>query len=240
MTTIDDDPRLPVDRAEVFGQTERAIERIAPGFFPAGLEREHVARYRWAGRWVAGKTVLDVACGTGYGSALLQQAGARRVVAVDHHAPALAFAAARYPGPRHVRADALALPFARASFDMVVSLETVEHLSDPVGFVEGVRALLGTGGLAALSTPEPARSDGSNPYHLHEMSLPALEACLDGASFETLGRWGQFWEPPAGRLWRARGFGRLAHSVRRRADVWRLPARLRFTPRYWCVLARAR
>src|SRR3972149_2197628 len=114
---------MSVDRQRVFGEIPQGVERIAPGYFSAPVEREHLARYAWAARWVRGRSVLDVACGAGYGSAILLRAGARSVVAVDRSAPALAFAAQTYAGPRYVLADAGALPLKDRAFDVVVSLE---------------------------------------------------------------------------------------------------------------------
>jgi len=121
-----------IDRYKLFGEIPNvAVERIAPGFFPQPTEREHLARYRWAARWATGQRVLDVACGTGYGSHILHKAGAKQVVGLDIHRPALDFALHRYPGPHYVQADAMSLPIQNGVFDVVVSIETLEHLSDP-------------------------------------------------------------------------------------------------------------
>ncbi len=234
------DRGISVDRSQVFGETPRAVERIAPGFFPAHVEKEHLARYRWASRWVRGKSVLDVACGTGYGSQILLDAGARRVIAVDWSGPALAFGAEMYPGPSYIQADALDLPFKNSSFDGVVSLETIEHLADPFRFLQGVRALLREGGLLILSTPNKSRTDRSNPYHLHEMTLSELLDHLDQTTFHVIGLWGQYWKLWRRKgLWRVKGLGRLAHEMGRRPWVWRAPAVLGLEPLYWCILARA-
>ena len=230
-----------VDRSLVFGETARAVERIAPGFFPAKIEEEHLARYAWAAQWVRGKSVLDVACGTGYGSAMLLRAGASVAVAVELSAPALAFAARTYAVPKYVRADARKIPLKNASLDVVVSLETIEHLADPIGFLRGVRALLREGGLLVLSTPNRSQTDGSNPYHLHEMILPELLESLERASFGVTGLWGQHWRPPRqSRFWRMKGLGRLAYEIERRPRVWRIPGSLGFEPLYWCIVCHAK
>ena len=52
----------------------REIERFAPG--PGAgreLESQHLSRYDFASRFTAGKRVIDIACGTGYGSSLLRR-----------------------------------------------------------------------------------------------------------------------------------------------------------------------
>src|SRR5208337_4385431 len=59
-------------------------ERFYPdGFMPPWVRYQHLERYRWAAKFVAGKRVLDVACGTGYGTALLANAGAAQVDGFD-------------------------------------------------------------------------------------------------------------------------------------------------------------
>ncbi len=61
-------------------------ERFYPnGFMPPWVRYQHLERYRWAAKFVAGKRVLDVACGTGYGTALLANAGAAQALAVKFH-----------------------------------------------------------------------------------------------------------------------------------------------------------
>ena len=56
-------------------------ERFIPGT-PGEIWLEHWHRYHFAARWAHGRTVLDVACGEGYGSALLARHAAR-VTGVD-------------------------------------------------------------------------------------------------------------------------------------------------------------
>src|SRR5436190_7101970 len=104
-------------------------ERLIPEDADPQLLAEHVARYRFAAGAAAGR-VLDLGCGTGYGSAILVAGGARAVVGVDRSPSAIAHAATQHPG-RYVIADAGALPFADAAFDLVVALELIEHLVRP-------------------------------------------------------------------------------------------------------------
>ena len=63
------------------------VERLhlAPGAmdYNSMLAAEHVVRYAFAAALCRGRRVLDVACGEGYGSAMLAAAGAAQVVGVD-------------------------------------------------------------------------------------------------------------------------------------------------------------
>ncbi len=67
-------------------------ERFVPGVDSGILEAEHVQRYIFAGEYAKGKSVLDIACGTGYGSSILNKAGATIVTGVDISNEAIEFA----------------------------------------------------------------------------------------------------------------------------------------------------
>src|SRR5215469_9424897 len=95
------------------------------------IEFEHYHRYCLARDLCDGCDVLDVASGEGYGTALLAGV-ARSVVGVEIDAAAVAHAQTNYrmPNLRFLHGDALALPLADSSVDIVVSFETLEHLRD--------------------------------------------------------------------------------------------------------------
>jgi SAM-dependent methyltransferase len=229
-----------IDRCSIFGEIPGGdAERIAPGFFESPEIQEHKARYEFAARWVRNKSVLDVACGTGYGSHLLLDAGAREVVAIDRNAAALAFAAEHYPGPTYIQADALHLPLKPAAFDVIVSLETIEHLSDPLQFLKCLRRLLKWNGRLVLSTPEISRTQGTNPYHVHEMRLSELFSALNHGGLHLIGLSGQYWHTPEWLefMW-WRWLGQLADDLEESSSVRQAPILLGFNALYWCVVAR--
>ena len=58
-------------------------EFLVPGQSPAHLEQDHLERYRFARGFADGRRVLDIACGAGYGSQMLAEAGAETVTGVD-------------------------------------------------------------------------------------------------------------------------------------------------------------
>src|SRR4051812_33768233 len=108
------------------------------------IEAEHLARYRWAAGFVAGKRVLDAGCGTAYGSAILGDAGATEVVAVDIDGAAVEAARASAPGGVTLETgDIRRLPYADASFDVVVCFEVVEHVDNPETVFDELRRVLG-------------------------------------------------------------------------------------------------
>lgn len=157
-------------------------ERLAPG---AGMqvELEHLHRYFLAREVARGQDVLDIATGEGYGSAFLAQT-ARSVVGVDCDATTVAHASANYTADnlRFLTGDARRLPLPDASFDMVVSFETLEHFAEHDDFLREVRRVLRPGGRLLLSTPErdtysPAGS-GANPFHVREVTRAEFSALL--------------------------------------------------------------
>jgi 2-polyprenyl-3-methyl-5-hydroxy-6-metoxy-1,4-benzoquinol methylase len=112
---------------------EDAPERFVPAAMHGRLiEAEHLARYRWAAQFVAGKRVLDAGCGTAYGSTTLAATGARSVVGVDLDAAALDLVRSDvHPAVELQVADVRDLPFDDGAFDVVVCFETIEHLEMP-------------------------------------------------------------------------------------------------------------
>lgn len=160
-------------------------ERIVPGRTAEALFREHEQRYVFAGQYVSGKNVLDVACGTGVGTAFLRNAGANRVWGFDIDGQAITFAAAKYPDCEFAQCDATALNavLADGSVDVVVSFETLEHLKAQREFLLACHRVLKPGGLLICSTPnlQISRWSASNPYHVREFHPAGFREVLEGA-----------------------------------------------------------
>lgn len=145
---------------------------------------EHWHRYAFASGIATGKRVLDAACGEGYGSALLSQVAAD-VVGIDIDAATVAHARARYaqlPRVRFEQRDAAALDFAPASFDLVVSFETLEHLKAHEELVRGFARVLTADGTLVISSPDKRTySDATgfnNEFHVRELYREELLALL--------------------------------------------------------------
>lgn len=166
-------------------------ERVAIGpgtrWFWEPITAQHMSRYLLADRVLPGGLVLDVACGTGFGTARLARPD-RDVVGVDVAPNAIEFAKEHYAGGRvrFVHADATDLPISSGSVDGVASFETIEHLTEPASFVSELARVLRPGGLLVLSTPDRAvysrdRTDGTsgNPFHPSEMTEAELLAALE-------------------------------------------------------------
>jgi GT2 family glycosyltransferase/glycosyltransferase involved in cell wall biosynthesis/SAM-dependent methyltransferase len=157
-------------------------ERVT-GAVQGQIEFEHYHRYCFARDFCDRRDVLDLASGEGYGSALLAGV-ARSVVGVEIDPTAVAHAKANYAfgNVSFVQGDAHALPLADHSVDVVVSFETLEHVSDHRQFIAEVRRVLRPGGLFIVSTPDrtvySAPGTAPNPYHVLELTEPEFSALL--------------------------------------------------------------
>lgn len=144
---------------------------------------EHWHRYAVAAALAAGKRVLDAASGEGYGSFLLAR-DATSVVGVDVSAEAVAHARQRYPRSnlRFDAASVTALPLPDASIDLVVSFETIEHLTAQAPMLAEFRRVLAPGGVLVISSPNrPIYNEGGgidNHFHVRELDRAELAALL--------------------------------------------------------------
>jgi 2-polyprenyl-3-methyl-5-hydroxy-6-metoxy-1,4-benzoquinol methylase len=134
--------------------------------------RRHLAVYEWIAERVAGRRVVDLACGEGYGSDVLARR-ATAVVGVDANPEAFEHARLKYTRP--------GLTFERdmievwtGDVDTVVFLQTIEHVQDPDAVLEHIRGLAGPNGVAYVSTPNlltlaaPGAEKSGNPWHVKE------------------------------------------------------------------------
>jgi len=156
--------------------THGAGERIKPAAVTSGGYRDHLARYLFAGHYVAGRSVVDLCCGNGYGSHLLEAAGAVRVKGIDIAADAIATAREHYAGPEFEVAPADA-PLDLREFDVAVCFEGIEHVGDP----EALLANMSGARLALVSSPNADFFDGGfsgNPHHLREWTRKEFETVL--------------------------------------------------------------
>lgn len=135
---------------------------------------EHVHRYAFAAGLVAGKTVLDIASGEGYGTNLLAQHAAL-VYGVDKSAEAVAHARESYAAAniRFLEGEVTAIPLADRTVDVVVSFETIEHLTMHDAMMAECKRVLKAGGTMIISTPDKRYYSDlpgyRNPYHVKEL-----------------------------------------------------------------------
>ncbi len=154
--------------------------------------RRHLAVYEWIAGRVAGRRVVDLACGEGYGSSVLARTAAS-VVGVDANPEAFEHARLRYREP-NLRFERDLVETWSGEVDCVVFLQTIEHVADPALLLAHIRELVAPGGEAYVSTPNvltlaPGAERSDNPWHVREFGPPEfLALCHEAfAGVELLG-----------------------------------------------------
>lgn len=123
----------------------------------------HVATYEFAREFVAGKSVLDYGCGTGYGTQRLASSAAQ-IVGIDISEEAIRFAESTYL-PAVSEGSTLdyrvvqpieqaPLPFEDGAFDTVLSFQVIEHVPSVEKYLAEIRRVLKPGGTFVCATPD--------------------------------------------------------------------------------------
>jgi SAM-dependent methyltransferase len=200
-------------------------ERTVPGIPEENYWlRRHEAAYRFALPLVAGRRVLEVGCGEGYGTALLASEAAS-VVGIDYDALTIAHAAARYPQARFLRANLAALPLPAASVDVVATLQVIEHVWNHSEFVSECLRVLRPGGTLFVTTPNrltfsPGLEIPVNPFHTKEFTAAELAELLLANGFEIAGRYGLHAGPRLVALDRQHGGSFVSAQLASAPDSW--------------------
>lgn len=148
---------------------------------------EHLHRYYSAAALVKDKIVLDIACGEGYGSSILAK-NAKRVTGIDIDEKSIQWATDTYC-PTNLNlsflcGDAGSLPVGDHLFDVVVSYETIEHLSIELQetFLKEIKRVLSPEGIFIISTPDKKnytdRYNQINKFHIHEFYRAEFDTFL--------------------------------------------------------------
>ncbi|HVU85231.1 MAG TPA: class I SAM-dependent methyltransferase [Puia sp.] len=174
---------------------DTSLERIAPDelnaadAFDMATLKLHRERYQFAIDHLAPGRILDIACGTGYGSFQMMNAGklsGSYCTAVDISAHAIEYARSRYAHQaiEYVCEDCMKFT-SSVPFNAIVSLETVEHIKYPDLFVKRLYDLLRPGGLLIISAPVTPSTDG-NPHHLSDFSTRSFRKLVAKYRFEEI------------------------------------------------------
>jgi 2-polyprenyl-3-methyl-5-hydroxy-6-metoxy-1,4-benzoquinol methylase len=165
----------PLENPEAWLQENRNLRLDANhSLFPDDRRAFHLDRYLFAKAYCGGMRVLDGACGTGYGSAILGEV-ADAVVGIDMSEDAVTYATRTY-GRENVqfkKSYVELTPFPASTFDVVVSFETVEHTLCPhAHMLEIARLLTPVHGLAIVSVPN---GWGLTGHHFLDFNIDLLK-----------------------------------------------------------------
>ena len=171
--------RENMDHLWLFENREERMDANVP-IFSASRAQFHRDRYAYAGDFAVGKVVLDIACGTGYGAAMLSDAGAQKVLGIDVDPLTVRYAQKNY-GSDTVKfevGDAGQLGLNRASFDLIVSFETIEHVENVDKMLKGLSEALKYDGKIIISTPNQWPLSIAK-FHTNSYSRDQFKQCLE-------------------------------------------------------------
>ena len=202
---------------------------------------EHWHRYAFALPLATGKRVLDAASGEGFGSALLATVAAS-VLGVDIDGGAITHARSRYGIAGKLdfaQADVTRLDhLPPASFDVIVSFETLEHVLDQDRLLDGFVRLLAPGGLLLVSTPDKKHytdaTGVTNPHHVRELYRDEFEAAI-ASRFPHRALYAQKLLFQSA-LWRVDGSAHHAHTVATVETAGVISEGLSYPPTYYLAV----
>ncbi|HOW58727.1 MAG TPA: class I SAM-dependent methyltransferase [Candidatus Omnitrophota bacterium] len=145
---------------------------------------EHMQRYLFAKEFLQNKNVLDVACGSGYGSQLLAKNSAASVVGVDLSEEAIDYCKKNYRSENlsFQVMDAARLKFSEAAFHTIVSFETIEHITNPDSMLAEMKRVLCPQGTIMISTPNNKvyglLKGDAHQFHVKEYCLDEFQALV--------------------------------------------------------------
>lgn len=187
--------------------------------------QRQMTAYRFILSLIEDREILDLGCGHGEGSSLLAQR-ARQVRAVDHSARAIEVARGLFQRGNLsfevMKVPPIAIPSAQ-QYDVVVAFQVLEHLPEPLFFLQEVRRVLKAEGTLFLSTPNKGETLTPNPYHLREYGPEELKALL-GQFFSEVRLYGVFGSQRFMTYWEKNR--QWAHGFLDTYDPWRLSTRL--------------
>ncbi len=180
-----------------------AIERIVPGTNEwEAFYANHICRYAFAKEQIElsnATSILDAACGVGYGSSFLAINGQLSIIAIDRSLEALKIANQNFSknNIKFIEDDCHTLEAASlyGAYDAIVSFETLEHLPQPDLFIKNCFINLKQHGKLIISTPNQLVSspggDLNWEFHEKEYTPHELIEILSGAGFTEIKIYGQ-------------------------------------------------
>jgi len=146
------------------------VQLINDPAMPSVVIREHLIRYVFAMENIAGKDVLDVACGTGYGMYLMSYL-AKSVSGYDYSAVAIK-EAQKFPFKcdtcleiRNLEDTNTLSNHKHEKFDVVTCFETIEHVKNPESLLKHIKEITKPGGMVYISTPNDLNKTDNNKWH---------------------------------------------------------------------------
>ena len=132
------------------------------------------------------KPILDVGTSTGTNLRMLQDLGFRQVIGLDSSEQAIRFCAEKKFGNVH-HGDVCDLPFAEASFDLVLATDILEHVADDSLAMREIARVLKPGGWALVTVPAFQSLWGLQDqvaHHLRRYRLAQIKGVVETAGLD--------------------------------------------------------
>lgn len=176
---------------------ESTGERFIPSDMNGQIEAEHLNRYLFVCHTIPlkGKSVLDIASGTGYGSNLIADS-ASQVYGIDISKEAVDYATLHYKKDNisFLQGDCRAIPLSDHCVDIAVSFETIEHTIYQEEFFSEIVRVLKPDGVLVMSSPNKKLYTDipgfANPYHVKELYTDEFLALVK-RNFKHVEQYGQ-------------------------------------------------
>jgi 2-polyprenyl-3-methyl-5-hydroxy-6-metoxy-1,4-benzoquinol methylase len=164
--------------------SSREIQRI--------LKEIHLRRYRLARDWLKEHLgnrklrVIDIACGSGFGTAILSELG--DTVGVDIDSESIEYAKKHYRNG-HIdfqtgNADDTEFLNSLGRFDAIISSGTIEHIEDPITFLGWIKRSLNHGGACVVCFPSTLTMDWATPHHKRDIKPRQATAMFTACGFK--------------------------------------------------------
>lgn len=157
-------------------------ERWVFNFMNSYIEEEHLMRYKHVINKIENKIVLDIACGSGYGSYYLAVEGnPQNIIGVDLDQKAIRYGNYRYNHNKINRIIADATQFKYENkFEIIVCFETIEHIENYKSLLNNLNLLLSENGTLYISTPIVAKTTNNcfNPHHIIEWNMKDFNSLI--------------------------------------------------------------
>lgn len=182
-------------------------ERVIPGSSSNFMYMEALSRYIFALKFAQKNiNVLDLGCGTGYGSACLAQRS-KYVLGIDINLDAIKYASSHYKRKNleFKKCDIFETGIFKEKYDLICSFEVIEHLTDPKKYLKIIKNSLNPYGVVLISTPNIKFSSPEgiidSSYHVREFNLSELKNLLLG-EFKKVEIFGQIKSKKAVASWK--------------------------------------
>jgi ubiquinone/menaquinone biosynthesis C-methylase UbiE len=193
---------------------------------------EHIHRYNCVLPYIEKHDrVLDIACGTGFGSDILSEATSGTVIGGDISEDAVKECRKNWKRSNLTFEvlDGTQLPYTSNSFDKIISFETIEHTTKYNEMTAEFGRVLKPGGQLFLSTPNSNITSPvgviSNPFHTQEFNYMELRALLSKGFgvVEILGQRYCRYDNKSGKQKKGRFFEKvfLSIGIRKMPYTWR-------------------